>query len=71
MVVAKGEGSAAGAATEAARRAAAAVAAEAVAGATADAASRTGSPAERGGETKIPNGEAERSSRNNVEMERI
>ena len=67
-MVAKGEESAEGAATEAARRAAAAVAAEAV-GAT-DAAFRTGSPAERGGATKKPNGEAERSSRNNVEMER-
>ena len=59
-VVAKGEESAEGAATEAARRAAAAVAVEAVAGATADAASRTGSPAERGGETKIPNGRRSR-----------
>ena len=58
-VVAKGEESAEGAATEAATRAAAAEAASAV-GATAVAVSRTGSLAERGGATEKPDQEPER-----------
>ena len=59
-VVAKGEESAEGAATEAATRAAAAAEAASAVGATAVAVSRTGSLAERGGATEKPDQEPER-----------